>query len=60
MTETEDAQEWNAVGRRGWKKEGERAVRDNGVVAFICLGIRMREGGTERWTLGGKTSNLMG
>lgn len=30
------------------KKEGERAVRDNGVAAFNSLCIYMWEGGTER------------
>ena len=30
------------------KKEGERAVRDNGVAAFISLWIYMWEAGTER------------
>lgn len=53
-TETEDERERNARERdeRG-KKEGERAVRNNGVSAFISLWIWMWEGGREermeRW-----------
>lgn len=38
------------------KKEGERAVRDNGVAAFISLWIYMWEGGTE--SEGGKDGEM--
>lgn len=41
---------------KGGKKEGERAVRDNGVAAFISLWISMWEGETERE--GGKDGEM--
>lgn len=57
-TETEDARERNAGGRDE-KEEGERAVRDNGVAAFISFWIWTEEGGTERWMQGGEERLLM-
>lgn len=41
---------------KGGKKEGERAVRDNGVAAFISLWISMWEGETVRE--GGKDGEM--